>query len=332
MTGLRFAIKICAPQREGSESWGDLHFARAIAAELQRRGHDASIQTRDEWRNGESRACDVVLHLRGLAPYAPRSSQLNLLWCISHPELLTAAECDRFDIVWSASARHAAALSRTTRRPVEVLEQATDPAVFFPDAEAAHARELVFVGNSRRVFRAIVRDLLPTDRDLAIWGNDWEPFVDARHLAGSYLPNDEVRRAYSSAAIVLNDHWDDMREWGFVSNRVYDVLACGGMLLSDDMPELRAELGEAVCTYRTRDELHAHIERLLGDPEERARRGARGRELVLARHTFAQRVDTLLATVGQRLATSPPPASPGLATRLRDSLYALRLAIRSIRQ
>jgi hypothetical protein len=302
---LSFAITICAPEWETASSWGDLHFGRAVADELRRRGHEARVGVLPEWDDDDLRACDVRLHLRGLDAYVPRDDETSVLWCISHPELVTAAECDRYDLVFTASPRHAAALREEVRPPVAVLEQATDPAAFFPDADPAHARDLVMVGNSRGVFRPIVRDLLPTPRDLAIWGGGWEPFVDRRLIAGDHLDPDGVRRAYASAGAVLNDHWDDMRETGFVSNRVYDVLAAGGVLISDDLLELRDRFGDAVLTYRDREELAAHVERCLGDRAARAARAAEGRELVLEQHTFARRVDALL----DALAGVPAPSA-----------------------
>lgn len=41
---------------------------------------------------------------------------------------------------------------------------------------------------------------------------------------------------------------------------------------------------------------------LLADAEERVRRAVRGREQVLAKHTFGQRVDTLLQSIAARRA------------------------------
>ena len=171
-----------------------------------------------------------------------------MLWNISHPDLLTVAECDAFDLVATPSARHAEQLALQTSTPVVVVEQATDPVVFFPEHDPAHQRELVFVGNSRGIFRPILRDLLPTERDLAVWGQQWERFLPAGVVAGQHLPNDAVRRAYSSAALVLNDHWDDMREQGIVSNRVFDALACGALVVSDHLPEIAERFGDAVVT------------------------------------------------------------------------------------
>ena len=57
-------------------------------------------------------------------------------------------------------------------------------------------------------------------------------------VAGRHVPNDELGALYASAGVVLSDHWADMRELGFVSNRTFDVLASGGRLFSDDVPGL----------------------------------------------------------------------------------------------
>ena len=112
------------------------------------------------------------------------------------------------------------------------------------------------------------------------------------------MPNDELRRVYSSAGIVLNDHWDDMRAHGFVSNRIYDALACGAVVVSDDVPGLRAlrRRGRDLPLARgARDGDRRAARRSRG----RAERGRRGMELVLAEHTFAHRVDALLEAVGR---------------------------------
>jgi Glycosyl transferase family 2/Glycosyl transferases group 1 len=306
---LAVAIEICPQRWDGAERWGDTHFARALADELERRGHAARLEVLAEWDAPDRPAADVTIHLRGLWPYVPHGAddELNVLWSISHPDLLTVAECDAFDLVATPSARHAEQLAGQTSTPVVVVEQATDPVVFFPEADTRHERELVLVGNSRGTFRPILRDLLPTDRDLAVWGQQWERFLPPRLIAGQHLPNDEVRRAYSSAAIVLNDHWDDMREQGIISNRVFDALACGALVVSDHLPELEARFGDAVVTCRTRDELQASVARLLADPAERAERAAAGRAQVLAAHTFRHRVEALLASIAPLKTGSAQP-------------------------
>ncbi|MFP5362722.1 MAG: hypothetical protein ACLGI5_08330 [Thermoleophilia bacterium] len=144
---LTFCVTICAPQWAGAQAWGDLHFARAIQQELHRAGHPCAIEVVDTWPQARRERFDVVIHLRGLQPRAAARSQLGVLWSISHPDLVTPAECDASDLVLVASEPFAAELAPRTRTPVEVLEQATDPAVFVPDPDPSLAHELAFVGN-----------------------------------------------------------------------------------------------------------------------------------------------------------------------------------------
>lgn len=257
-----FCIKVGAPDWEQAQRWGDLHFARAIERALRRRGHRCRIQVLEEWESSEGLAHDVVLHLKGLSRHHPRAGQFNVLWCISHPAELTGEECDGYDLVAIASEPFAEAMRPRTSTPVVVLEQATDPRVFFPDPDPDPAKhhDLVYVANSRNVLRPMMRDLLPTELDLAVYGANWEGLIDPGLVVADHVPNDELRRVYSSARVVLADHWDDMREHGFVSNRIYDALACGATVVSDDVLGLRERFGGAVRTYRTREELHSAIE------------------------------------------------------------------------
>ena len=310
---LTFCLKIGAPNRAVAPMWGDLHFAESIARELRRRGHRSVTQTLDEWDDEAGLSYDVVIHLKGLSRFHPKPGQFNVLWSISHPAELTGEECDGYDLVAVASPLFAAELRERTATPVVVLEQATDPWVMYPDPHEPLAHELVYVANSRNVLRPIARDLLPTERDLAIWGANWDGLIDTSQVIGERVPNDALRRVYSSAGIVLNDHWDDMREHGYISNRVYDALACGALVLSDDVPGLAERFDDAVVVYRSAEQLHELIDRLLADPAERRRRAEAGRAIVLAGHTFAHRVDELLAIVGERA------REPGRGHRLRTA-------------
>lgn len=296
---LSFCIKTGANNRLVAQEWGDVHFGEALARQFRRRGHRAIVQVLDEWDDALGFEYDVVLHLKGLSAYTPKPGQFNVLWCLSHPDKLTVEECERYELVCVASERFASELAKRVKVPVCVLDQATDPRVFYPEENARYDHELVFVANSRKVMRRIMSDLLPTERRLAVYGTNWRGLIDDHYIAGEHVPNAELHKVYSSSAIVLNDHWDDMRERGFVSNRIYDALACGALVLSDDLAELSDRFGAAVVTYSDRTELKPLIDRLLASPEERAERGRRGRELVLAHHTFEHRVDQLLEILAE---------------------------------
>jgi spore maturation protein CgeB len=194
--------------------------------------------------------------------------------------------------------------------PVTALHQATDPERFRPDPSGPR-HELLFVANSRHVRRRIVDDLNGTTHDLAVYGRGWTPeLIDPRFVKAEGIPNEDLRCYYSSAAIVLNDHWDDMRAEGFLSNRLYDALACGAFVISDDVEGIEAEFDGAIEVYRVRDELEPLIARYLADPAARRRQAEHGRRIVLEQHTFDARAATLCATADVIAATRPDRILP----------------------
>jgi glycosyltransferase involved in cell wall biosynthesis len=292
-----YGLRIGVPKWDVTERWGDYHFARALQRSLERSGHPTRLHFRPAWEGAVAARDDVAVHILGLEEAPTRPNQVNILWQISHPDLATPTLYDRYDHVFVASDQFAARMAGSARVPVTPLHQASDPERFKPDPTGP-PHELLFVANTRRVRRRIVDDLAGTNHDLAVYGRGWRPeFIDPRFVKGEGIPNDEVGRYYSSAAIVLNDHWDDMRDEGFLSNRLYDALACGAFVISDRIAGIEAEFDDAVVTYESPTDLAASIDRYLADPDERHRRGERGRAAVLARHTFDARAKVLVATV-----------------------------------
>ena len=87
-----------------------------------------------------------------------------------------------------------------------------------------------------------------------------------------------------------------MRRHGFIGNRVFDVLACGGFALSDHLPEL-AEKRWRGCDLRQPRELAGKLGRYLRNPAERQERADRGRAAVLGGHTVDHRAAELEAVI-----------------------------------
>jgi len=293
---VRVAIKIGVPTWEIAPSWGDFHMARAIGRALLARGHDYTIHILPEWERKEA-GIDATLHLMGRSAYRTRGDSINMIWIISHPDEALALNLSQYDLLFSASRRFAEKLQEDLGREVHYLPQATDPGLFYPDGGGLTPVDLLFAGNSRKIRRRILDDLLPCPWGLHIWGDMWDGLVDDRYVQGTYYPYERLRELYSSARLVLNDHWDDMRRWGFVSNRVFDALAAGACLISDPVEDLHSLVGDVVVTCGNREELHGEVGRLLANPEERARRGKEGRSVVLERHTIASRVDEILLRI-----------------------------------
>ena len=132
------------------------------------------------------------------------------------------------------------------------------------------------VGKTRDVLRPIVADALAAGIRPAIYGGGWRNLVDPSLIVADHVPNEQVPVVYRSAGVVLNDHWHTMRAWGFVSNRIFDVLACGAPVISDHLPEIEDLLGDAVATYTTPAELSERSRGRAGRPGGRPPAGRGG--------------------------------------------------------
>ena len=121
-----------------------------------------------------------------------------------------------------------------------------------------------------------------------------------------------VPGAYARAGVVLNDHWADMRAGGFVSNRLFDAVACGARVLSDDLPgvDLDALFAGSVRTVAPDDVVA--VRTLLADvgsswPDDRTRAATAAR--VREEHSFDARAEALLGLaeeIRQRRRTVTP--------------------------
>ncbi|MET0384285.1 MAG: glycosyltransferase [Burkholderiaceae bacterium] len=295
---LRFSIKIGVPSLAEREAWGDHHFALALQRALRKQGHFARIDILPDWNNGLGAGDDVVIVLRGLSVYKPEPTAINLMWLISHPDEVSLAECQGYDHVFVASHEFAEQLGRRLGDKVSPLLQCTDPELFHPDPDPAlDVGDVIFVGNSRGQRREAVRFALEAEVDFEVYGSLWEGMLPPERVKARHIPNRELRRYYSSAGVVLNDHWPDMRNEGFVSNRIFDAGACGAAVLSDDMAACRSLFGDALTYYDSPAALAEGVRTLLGDAPARRARGERLASLIREHHTFDHRVQTLLATV-----------------------------------
>jgi hypothetical protein len=306
----RVTIRSAAPSWDVAASWGDLHFARDLQRALRRLGRPTRIQLRDEWRQPWAARDDVAINLLGVSEPPCASGQVNVLWHISHPDVASPELYERHDLVFVASDPFAAWMRDQVSVPVQPLHQAADPERFAPGREGPQ-HELLFVANSRGVRRHVLYDLLPTERDLAVYGRSWTPErLDPRYLAGELVPNEDLAGFYASAGIVLNDHWTDMQREGFLSNRLYDASASGAFVISDAIDGLREEFDGGVVAYHGRAELRDLVEGFLADPDARSACAARARAAVLAHHTFDHRAQEILAAVAPLEAVRSPAVVP----------------------
>ena len=127
---------------------------------------------------------------------------------------------------------------------------------------------------------------------LVVYGNQWTPPLAA--VCRGKLPMDDLPKLYSSATINLNAHLPDHIRWGTVNLRIYDILACGGFVVSDYNQSMVEAFGDSVVCTEGHEDLWAKIVHYQSDDVERKRRSELGRKLVLSDHTYAARSRDLL--------------------------------------
>ena len=290
-------ICICGAMPGNAEGkfWGDWHYAMAMKREFELRGYQATVLNAEDWYQDNDAKWMIIL--RGKKSFdvdKKIAGKKYILWVISHPSDITVEECNTYDYVFFASNKLYRIYKDIIKPKSEVLLQCAETDAMKYSDISAKKYELLFIGNSRGVYRRILDDVNPPEYSLTIYGRHWNRFPVYCYVAEKYMPREYVGQAYHDAKIVLNDHWDDMLEYGIVSNRVFDALAAEAFVISDYMPEIEELFGNHVITYTSKEELRSKIRYYMEHDTERAQHAREGRNIVLSKHSFGDRVSTII--------------------------------------
>ncbi|MBP1989183.1 CgeB family protein [Paenibacillus eucommiae] len=194
------------------------------------------------------------------------------------------------------------------------LDFGSDPAVHRPVAPASKykaAAALVANGYAKlygkkpdhyrfKSVRRLVNPFLHKNLKVDIYGRDWKRMrkilakpVNSSEIHG-YLPYNEAVKVYSSVQFVLGPQNAEDR----LTQRTYEILASGGLLITDDTPEVRKWFrpGEDLLVTSSEQQTKALIDKYSKLPAEcgRIRRNAvRAAKL----HSYASRARYVLETL-----------------------------------
>jgi len=188
-------------------------------------------------------------------------------------------------------------------RKKEILE-------IFPSL-AGHARckrsgldiEAALIWKATQDYRVrLARSLMPLG--LVIYGDaGWRRLIDRAEILRPQVDYfRELPDVYRGTDVNINCTIFQMKT--AVNQRVFDVPACGGFLLSDYQEDMARffEVGkEAVC-FRSVEEAASLAAHYLGNEAERKRIAEAARRRVLAEHTYEKRMGALVATMRERFA------------------------------
>lgn len=296
---MKWLIKNPAPIGPRLTMWGDYHFTRSLAKYLTEFGEEVDTDFDPDWYNDKQ--ADVVLVLRGKHKYEvpAESKAVHVMWNISHPEDIALEEYERYDLVFIASMAHTARIKAQVSTPVDVLLQCTDTEECYPPSpeEEAQRSGYVFVGNSRDAERPGVIWAVELGFPIRIWGNMWNKFVDKSYVMAKNLPGEERGGLYRKSKATINDHWPDMKEFGFVNDRCFDALACGLPIISDHHDELVHLFPNEILYYRDRVEFEDCLREMLLNYPSIKRRVDGVKDRILRDFSFKSRAHTLLNAV-----------------------------------
>lgn len=135
---------------------------------------------------------------------------------------------------------------------------------------------------------------------LTIYGDAlWGKREMSGHLVKSYAGHSldyetQTPEVYAASAINLNLFHPQIVEG--IPMRVYDVLACGGFLLSQYRPVLEEQftIGKDLDVFHNPSELAEKIRFYLQHEDQRREMAAHGRETVLQHHTYRHRIRQIM--------------------------------------
>lgn len=209
-----------------------------------------------------------------------------------------------YDTVFSARRANMTDLERLGCPAVQYLPFAFDPRLCYPQpADPAEARRLaadiLFVGGGDRDRIPFLAALAGAGFSLALYGDYWERFPEARPYFRGYADPQTLRQATAAARIALCLVRRANRD-GHVM-RSFEIPAIGACMLAEDTAEHREIFGphgETVVYFRSISEMIEKARWLLDRPAERQRLAAAAHaRIVHGRHTYQDRLAEMLSLV-----------------------------------
>lgn len=309
-------IVIKSTTNKNETNIGDYWIAEDLKEGFQQLGYNTEIDYRGEYHTKRTTTPKINIYMRGYTKFTPPLADGKNILYVYYPMAYDEKsqyktnkstlnnrsslpensnlddDFNNFDIIAVASKTYQEKLNQKGIKSI-FIPQYTNPQKFYPNYDENIKNDILFVGSNWHD-RTSLRYALESGFNVAVYGYNWQGIVPQNMYKGNYIPNTELNRYYSSAKIVLNDHRPDMKEHGFINNRIYDATACGTLVISDYMPEIADLYKDSIPMYRNKEELKVLLDYYLKNEDERQKLAKKAQEITLKKFTNKTIAQTLL--------------------------------------
>jgi len=185
---------------------------------------------------------------------------------------------------------------RAIGQPNVILSQWAANELVYRPSELPLEYDVSFVGRRYGPRESAVEHLRRNGVSVATFGPEWP---------GGGVSQDKMMEVFSRSRVNLNlaasskrDHLRSSKPQ--IKGRVFEVPACGGLLLTDYAPHLEDyyDIGSEVVVYTSKRDMLRKVVDLLGDEPRRASIARAGYERTVRDHTWVGRLREILSQAG----------------------------------
>jgi len=194
---------------------------------------------------------------------------------------------------------------------VRFMPQGVDPGTDYPvdSAQPTYVCDASFVGSGQYPYRHALLRAVARACHLQIRGPGWDRRSSDLPVAGGPVRGRRLRQVIRGARISLgaSAHPEQDADRASASNRMWKILGCGGFYLGPYVQDIEyfARGGRHCAWYRSTADAVEQLHHYLAAPDERRRVAEQGRAHALRHHTYARRLELVLAHRGYELGRRP---------------------------
>lgn len=284
---------------------GDFFLANDLKLGLEKLGYEVEYRYREDYKDINFGNAGNVIYFKGYynfknLPKDDNDKRKYVLY-LYYVEGLNVNILDEADAVACGSRKLIEDIIKPRGAKAYYVPQFTNPERFVANYDEKFYNKVLFVGsNHTGNGREVVDFTIKSGENLSVYGKFWDKILDVSQLKGKFIENDELYKYYANADVVLNDHREDMKYFGCVSNRIYDVTASGGFVISDYLPEIEEVYGDSVVMYKSFDDFNQKLKYYLNNPYEREKLAKKAQKITLENFTnlaIAKKFDDILKNI-----------------------------------